>query len=153
PEDDSRLLDLAFTFSPLLEHSAVNTVVLDISGQDLLFGSETSLARLRTSESGLVSAGNLANEIVRRASALSLSVNVAVATTPDVAIHGARLFQGVTLIRPGEELLKLGGMAIDKLDFSLAGIATDRVEEMQETFALWGIRTVTHLATLPLTGL
>ena len=33
------LVDLAFTFSPLVEQTTADTVVLDISGQDLLFGS------------------------------------------------------------------------------------------------------------------
>src|SRR6266850_2507906 len=33
------LVDLAFTFSPLVEQTTADTVVLDVAGQDLLFGS------------------------------------------------------------------------------------------------------------------
>lgn len=153
PEVDGRLLlDLAFTFSPLVEQAALNTVALDISGQDLLFASPVVSPQAITSEAEIDSARNLANEIVRRAAALKFRVNVAVATTPDVAIHAARLFKGMTIIRAGEELSKLGSFTIDKLDPSLVGIAADRVAEIQETFALWGIRTFADLAALPLTG-
>ncbi len=153
PEVDGRLLlNLAFTFSPLVEQAAPNTVVLDISGQDLLFASPVAFPQATTNEAEIDSARNLANEIVRRATALKFRVNVSVATAPDVAIHAARLFKGMTIIRAGEELAKLGSFTIDKLDSSLVGIAADRVAEIQETFALWGIRTFADLAALPLTG-
>ena len=33
------LVDLAFTFSPLVEQTGMDTVVLDVAGQELLFGS------------------------------------------------------------------------------------------------------------------
>jgi hypothetical protein len=37
-EVGSPLIDLAFTFSPLVEQTSAEAVVLDVSGQDLLFG-------------------------------------------------------------------------------------------------------------------
>jgi len=40
----SPLVDLAFTFSPLVEQTAVGTVVLDVAGQDLLFGPPSATA-------------------------------------------------------------------------------------------------------------
>ena len=39
--DEALLIDLAFTFSPLVEQTSVDTVVLDISGDELLFSSQS----------------------------------------------------------------------------------------------------------------
>ena len=44
------LVELAFTFSPLVEQATPDTVVLDISGQDLLFGSPSLSAESATNE-------------------------------------------------------------------------------------------------------
>ena len=49
--DGLSLSDFAYAFSPLLEETAVDTVVIDVEGCELLFGS----------------AYGLANEIARRA--------------------------------------------------------------------------------------
>ena len=38
-EPQTVLADLAFTFSPLVEQTTADAVVLDIAGQDLMFGS------------------------------------------------------------------------------------------------------------------
>ena len=142
------LVDLAFTFSPLVEQTTIDTVVLDVSGQDLLFGGASE-----SSESAEVeSAVNLANEIFSRSKCLPLKTSVAVASNPDAAIHGARSFRGISLIRPGEELSQLGSLAIKKLDCLLTGVDEKRAEELQETFVLWGIRTFADLACLPLAG-
>jgi protein ImuB len=56
------------------------------------------------------------------------------------------------LIPPGEELSQLGSLSIKKLDCSLAAVDEKRAAELQETFALWGIRTFADLARLPLAG-
>jgi len=144
----SPLVDLAFTFSPLVEQTAVGTVVLDVAGQDLLFGPPSATAPADQVES----AYNLANAMVRRASGLDLKINVAVAANVAVAIHAARSFKGVTVIPRGEELSKLKNLSIKKLDHSLVAIDDKRAAEIQETFALWGIRTFGDLARLPLAG-
>ena len=144
----SALVDLAFTFSPLVEHTSADTVVLDISGQDLLFGSLPIDAELGTNE--INSARNVANEIFRRARNLKASVSVA--ANPDVAIHAARAFDEITVIDIGEEPLRVGALAIKELDYSLAGVETSRALDIQETFALWGVRTFADLARLPLPG-
>src|SRR5438105_4581488 len=89
---DSALVDLAFTFSPLVEQTSANTVVLDVAGQDLLFG-ETVI----TSDSDNAT-NKVAQEIFRRARQLNLNVNVSLAANPDVAIHAARSFKGITII-------------------------------------------------------
>src|SRR2546423_2024484 len=146
--ENSILVDLAFTFSPLVEQTTIDTVVLDVSGQDLLFGGASE-----SSESAEVeSAVNLANEIFSRSKQLLLKTNLAVAPNPDGAIHAARSFRGVSLTAPGEELSQLGGLSIKKLDCSLAAIDEKRATEFQATFALGGIRTFADLARLPLAG-
>jgi len=147
--ENSILVDLAFTFSPLVEQTTIDTVVLDVSGQNLLFGGGAN----ECSESVEVeSAVNLANEIFSRSKYLPLKTSVAVASNPDAAIHAARSFRGISLIRPGEELSQLGSLSIKKLDCSLVAVDETRAAELQETFALWGIRTFTDLARLPLAG-
>ena len=150
PQNNARLLtDLAFSFSPLVELTSADTTVLDISGQEILFGPPN----LEKSQSGEIEAArNLANEIARRTKDLGLKINVAVATNPDVAIHAARSFKGINVIPSGEELSQLGNLSIKTIDYSLVGIDASRAEEIQETFALWGIRTFADLAALPLSG-
>ncbi|HKP37732.1 MAG TPA: hypothetical protein VJT71_12825 [Pyrinomonadaceae bacterium] len=143
------LVTLAFTFSPLVEQTTPDTVVLDISGRDLMFGLPATGA---SSDAGGSSAHNLATEIARRARQLKLKVNVSAAVNPDVAIHVARSFKGPTVVKAGEELLHLGNLRLDKLDYSLAEIEAHRAEEIRETFALWGVRTFADVARLPLPG-
>jgi len=145
--DDTRqalLIDLAFTFSPLVERMSVDTVVLDISGDQLLFSSQNQ-AEVNWTRS-------LGDEIARRAAESSLKVSVSVAANPDVAIHAARAFKGVTIVSPGAELSQLGNLSIKLLDYSLAGIDEKKAEEIGETLALWGIRTFIDFAELPLAG-
>src|SRR3979409_111743 len=96
------LIDLAFTFSPLVEQTTVDTVVLDVAGQDLLFGSPANPeSAALENDTEIDSARALANEIVRRAAQLGFKVNVSVAANPDAAIHSARSFKGVTVIPAG----------------------------------------------------
>src|SRR5437660_175873 len=149
----SVLIDLAFTFSPLVEEIDARTAVLDISGQNLLFGHPESFADSVANDGEVNSALIAAHEITRRGKALNLKINVAVAANADVAIHAARAFKGVTHIDAGKELLKLAPLSLKKIDPSLVGIKADRAAEIQETLALWGIRTFGNLAELPLAGL
>src|SRR5882762_11751388 len=146
------LIDLAFTFSPLVEQTTVDTVVLDIAGQDLLFGSPADPESAVDNDAEIDSARALANEIARRAAQLGFKVNVSVAANPDAAIHSARSFKGVTVIPAGEESLQLGNLSLKKLDYSLADIEKERVEEISETLELWGLRTFNDFAGLPLAG-
>src|SRR3989442_81774 len=145
--DDARqalLIDLAFTFSPLVERTSVDTVVLDISGDELVFSLQ-SQAEVNWTHS-------LGDEIARRAAESGLKVNVSVAANSDVAIHAARAFKGVTVVAAGAELSQLGNLSIKLLDYSLAGIDEKKAEEIDETLALWGIRTFIDFAKLPLAG-
>src|SRR5690242_204309 len=70
------LVNCAYAFSPLVEETDPNTVVLDIEGCGMLFGSSREIAK----------------EIERNALASGLNVNIAVAQNPDAAIHAARSF-------------------------------------------------------------
>jgi protein ImuB len=145
------LVDLAFTFSPLVEQTTVDTVVLDIAGRDLMFGLPETATEL-AGDAEIYSAHNLAMEIARRARQLNLEANVSVAANPDAAIHVARSFKTTTIVKTGEELSHLGTLSLKKLDYSLAGIDAHRAAEIGETFALWGVRTFDDLARLPLAG-
>ena len=90
----------------------MDTVVLDVDGCELLFGS----------------AYGLANEIARRAirpktsGGLGCKINVALAGNPDAAIHAAKFLKGITFITPGEEITGLGDLPIESLCFELAGV-------------------------------
>jgi protein ImuB len=140
------LLDLAFTFSPMVEQTTADTVVLDVSGQDLLFGSVVDAWR------DAACGRNLATAIICQSKAVGLKVNIAVAANIDVAIHTARLIKGVTIIPAGEELLATRNFSIKNIDYSLVTIDEKRAAEIQETFAVWGIHTFGDLARLPLAG-
>jgi protein ImuB len=145
------LIDLAFTFSPLVEQTGTDTVVLDVAGQELLFGSPviSEAARAKPETNWAL---NIANEITRRATQLDFKVNVAIAANPDVAIHAARSFKGVTVISAGEEITELGSLPVKMLNYSLAGIEKEKAEEIRETLELWGVRTFSDFAKLPIAG-
>ena len=130
------LVDCAYAFSPLVEETAENTVVLDIEGCELLFGSAREIAK----------------EIARHAAELGLKVNVAVAQNPDAAIHAARCFAGITIIPPGKEINRLGNLPLVVLDAYLARVEADRAAEIVETLELWGIRSFREFAALPEAG-
>ena len=146
------LIGLAFTFSPLVEQTGVDTFVLDVAGQGLLFGSPPNPASAVDDNAEIDSARPLAAAIVRRAAQLGFEVNVSVAANPDAAIHSARSFPGVSVIPAGAELLQLGNLPLKMLDYSLADIEQERVAEIGETLELWGLRTFSDFAGLPLAG-
>src|SRR3982074_1340127 len=89
PQDVS-LAEFAYAFSRLVAETVGHTVVLDMEGCELLFGS----------------AYELGNEIVGRAArrsqvgGLGCNPNVAIAANPDAAILAARSFKGLTFISP-----------------------------------------------------
>jgi protein ImuB len=135
-ESARSLVDCAYAFSPLVEETAENTVVLDIEGCELLFGSPRDVAK----------------EIARHAAKLGIKGNVAVAHNPDAAIHAARCFTGVTVIAPGKESKHLGDLPLAALDGTLARVEADHAAKILETLELWGIRCFRELAALPEAG-
>ena len=134
--------DFAYSFSPLVEETDSNTVVIDVAGCELIFGS----------------AYQLANEISEQAKklkvegGLEIKVNVALAENPDAAIHAARFLPGVTFVALDEELTCLGNFPLTTLDCSLVDVDKQQAEEIFETLRLWGIRTFRDFAELPLPG-
>jgi protein ImuB len=130
------LVDCAYAFSPLVEETSDNTVVLDIEGCELLFGSHREIAK----------------EIARHATKLGLKVNVTVAQNPDAAIHTARCFSGVIVIPPGKQAARFGDLPLEALDFALARVEAGRAAEILETLELWGIRSFRDFAALPEAG-
>jgi protein ImuB len=127
------LVEFAYGFSPVVEEVREGTVVIDVEGCELLFGSPYQLA----------------SEVVDRAEA---TVNVALAANPDAAIHAATYLKGITFISPGEELTCLGDFPLARLDHSLVNVEKKVVDEILETLRLWGVRSFADFAALPVTG-
>ncbi|HJS24008.1 MAG TPA: hypothetical protein VJ751_06615 [Pyrinomonadaceae bacterium] len=136
------LTEFAYGFSPVVEEVRDGTVVIDVEGCELLFGS----------------AYQLANEVAQRAQkpqaegGVESTVSVAIAANPDAAIHAATYLKGITFVSPGEELTCLGEFPIDRLDHSLIDVEKKVAGELLETMRLWGIRTFADLASLPVAG-
>jgi len=128
------LLDCAQSFSPSVEDSACDTVLLDLAGLSALFGSLANISRA----------------IADRAISLGLPANVSVASKPDVALLAARGFPSVTVIPAGKEAGQLGSLPITVL-FSdrLEGDEKQSADRLLETLHRWGIRNLHALAALP----
>jgi len=139
---DLSLAEFAYGYSPIVEESAGRTVVIDIEGCELLFGS----------------AYELATDVARRAKeprangGLETPVNVSLAANPDAAIHAATRLKGITFVCPGDELTCLGEFPIEALEFSLVNVEKKLADEIFETLRLWGILTFQDFASLPTTG-
>ena len=130
---DLSLPEFAYGFSPLVEEVRTGTVVIDVEGCELLFGSPYQLAK----------------EVSER---LETPANVAIAANPDAAIHAATHLQGITFVSPGEELTCIGEFPIDALDYSLINLEKKVVDEILETLRLWGVRSFAEFASLPVAG-
>jgi nucleotidyltransferase/DNA polymerase involved in DNA repair len=146
------LLDGAQSFSPRVEDTAADTVILDLAGLERLFGAAAQIAR----------------DLARRVSDLGLEANVAVAANPGAAMHAARGFPGVTVIPAGKEAERLGDLPMEVL---LAGFRSQesgvggqrkaargqngdqdearRALEILQTLDRWGVRNCRTLAALP----
>src|SRR6202790_738952 len=118
------LLDAAWSVSPRVEDTALDTVVLDLYGLSGLFGADENIAR----------------ELARRVAAIGLAARVAVASNIEVAIHAARGFPGTTIIPAGEERRRLGALPVSVLSTEA---------ETLEILERWGVETLQALATLP----
>ncbi len=127
------LTEFAYSFSPIVEEVREGTVIIDVEGCELLFGSPYQLAC----------------EVVQQS---KTAVNVAIAANPDAAIHAATHLKGITFVSPGEELTCLGDFPLTRLDYSLANIEKKNADQMLETLRLWGVRTFADFAALPLEG-
>ena len=88
------LAEFAYSFSPFVEEVWPDTVVIDVEGCALLFGSTYELATVIAKQAGAPT----------QSGGLAARTNVALAANPDVAIHAARHFGGITFTAAGEEL-------------------------------------------------
>jgi protein ImuB len=122
------LTALGFEFSPTVERTAEDTVTLDASGLDRLFGLPQDVAAA----------------ISRRAAEAGVKANLALAANPDTAICAARGFAGVSIVPQGDEAKYLGPLPLTLLAPSL---------ELLETLDRWGIRRFQDLAALPPLGI
>jgi protein ImuB len=128
------LLDCAQSFSPRVENTASDTVILDLSGLESLFGALPKIAR----------------DIARRTSDLGLEANVATAGNPDTAHFAARGFSGVTVIAEGKEAERLGNLPLEVLFPELTSPEpSEEAARLLETFDLWGVRNFRALCALP----
>lgn len=128
------LLDCAQSFSPCLEDTAPDTVLLDLEGLEHLFGSMPKIAR----------------DIARRASDLGLEANVAAASNPGTAMLAARGFSGVTFIPEGKEAERLGELPVSVLFEGLLSAEQEKdAARVLETLDRWGLRNLRALAALP----
>jgi protein ImuB len=141
------LLDLGGSFSPRVEDTAPEAILLDLAGLEALFGDSETLAR----------------KLVQGAWDVSgLVAHVAVAPNPDAALHAARASagksRGVTVIAEGEEAARLGPLPIQVLCASTQALcasaqALGASAETLETLDRWGVRTCADLAALPVLDL
>ena len=121
------LLDCAQSFSPRVEDTACDTVLLDLAGLEPLFGTLPKIAR----------------DLARRAFDLGLESQVAVASNPDTAILAAHGFSGVTVISDGKEAEQLGNLPLKVL------FEEDSNPQTLEILERWGIRNLGALSALP----
>lgn len=118
------LLDCACGFSPRVEDTARNTVVIDLEGLDRLFGSYEEIA----------------NQIYDQTILLGLQPHVVVAENPDAAICASRMFEGTRVIRRGTERKQLASIPLTLLASEPAFL---------ETMERWGLYTFADFAALP----
>ena len=160
--DGVSLADFAYAFSPLVEETAVDTVVIDTEGCELILGSAYELAN------------GIANTARRPKGngGLGCKINVAIAGNLDTAIYAARFFKGITFISPGEELTALGDLPVTELspkskvqspkfEDTPAGSnhqtlddkkQHEEIQTILETLQLWGVHKFRDFANLPVTG-
>jgi len=122
------LLDIGWSVSPRIEDTALDAIVLDLSGLASLFGAEKEIGA----------------HLVERSAACGLAVNVAIAANIETALIAARGFAGITVIPPGEEAPSLSRLSVGALSPSI---------ETTETLSRWGVTTCGDFAKLPILDL
>jgi protein ImuB len=125
------LLDCAWTISPRVEDGGKSegqdysdTVVLDLTGCERLFGS----------------AEKIAHDLKRVAAEMGLAAYVCVAANPQAAVCAAHGFAGVTIIPDGEEGFRIGKLPLEALRVPI---------QFVETLGRWGVRTCAEFSALP----
>jgi len=130
------LLDAAQSFSPLVEDAARDTILLDLTGSESLFGPPQ------------IFAGKIANLLTQ----FSLEARIALASNPDAALLAARGFPGITVIPPGKEADCLGSLPVEVLfvrTLEDANKNSAHENSLLDILDRWGVRTLRSLAALP----
>lgn len=122
------LLDAAWSVSPRVEDTAIDTVLIDLAGLTALFGSYQ----------------NIAQQMKSRCSALELDVHVAISANVETARVLARALSGPTIVSAGQEAASLKALPLALLL---------PPEELAEVFRQWGVTTCGSLAALPVLSL
>ncbi len=120
--------EIAAQFSPVVEARPPDAVIASLKGLARLLGDGEQIARqmqLLVAEREIVA-------------------DIAIASTASAAYLAAMYFRGVTVLRPGEEAARLGGLPIAKLAMP---------EEMLRTLQSWGIRNFAGFTALPPLGI
>jgi protein ImuB len=136
----SALLDVAHAFTPQVEDTATDTLLLDLAGMEQLYGAPAQMAR----------------ELASRVSAIGLVANIALASNPDAAMHAARGFKGITVIPEGKEEQRLGVLPLpillEAIEPSLdknSAAGRELGQQMLDTMERWGVRDFRSVALLP----
>jgi len=140
------LLDVAHAFTPRVEDTAPDTLLLDLAGLDRLYGAPVKMA----------------GELAARVTAVGIDANIAVAANPDAAMYAARGFSGATVIPAGSEAQRLGVLPVqvllDAFKISSQKKTNSKMsqresvklrEQMLDTLERWGVRDFRTLALLP----
>lgn len=128
--EQEKLLALASSFSPLVENTAPGMVVFSIAGLGRLIGT----------------AQQIAAAIARSGADAGMQANLAISADPDTAVLAARHLRGITLIPPGREADRLGGLPVHVFENAAS-------PELLATLEGWGVRTLAEFAALPGLGL
>src|SRR4051812_19369869 len=118
------LLDCAAGFSPRVEDTAHDSVLMDVEGLDRLFGSHAEIA----------------SHIYDQAILIGLRPQVAVAANPDAALCASRGFTGTRVIPCGMERKQLASIPLSLLTAE---------QPFLETMNRWGLHTFGDFAALP----
>jgi protein ImuB len=140
------LLDIAHAFTPRVEDTHHDRLLLDLDGLERLYGPAAAMAR----------------ELASRIGKVGLECNIGLATNPDAAMHAACGFSGVTVLPAGEEARRLGVLplhvVLDSFVIASGGgtetsaVARERKklrEQILDTLERWGVRDFRMLALLP----
>lgn len=126
------LLDCAQSFSPCVESTAWDTVLIDLAGMESMFGLLPEIS----------------HAMADRAASLGFAANIAVASNPEAAMIAARGFSGVTVIPEGKEAEQLGSLPVNVLFADHSPYDRDE-SDLLKTLDRWGIRDLRALASLP----
>lgn len=124
----AQLIEIARSFSPLVECTSNDTVVLPVEPLRRLLGPPHQIA----------------SEIARRAAERNLTGNIGIAATPDTAILAARNITGVTIIPRGLESKYIGSFRMETLPID---------PEAFEVLERWGVHTLEDFSALPDDGI